>query len=289
LIQSDRNSNNKGEDNVKLKDQVAIVVGGANGIGKRTSKLFAQEGAKVMIADFDIKAANKVANEIKSTGGEAIAFKVDHTKEEEVNRMVKATLDKFGQIDILVNVAGVWPKVEGKNVEDERWHQSRTLWAGFANSTKEEWDQVIDINLNGARNCTRAVINHMIERRSGKIVNFSSVAVIQALSASAYAVAKAGIIAFTQGLAREMLPYGIRVNYVMPGGTATEQILDSIAEGKIDGQVLNICAQPEELARAVLFLVSDEGEHISGQGIVMSIIDGAPEIHTLWKKAVTKP
>ena len=271
---------------MKLKDQVAIVVGGANGIGKRTSRLFAEEGAKVMIADFDTKSAETLADEIKAAGYEAAAFGVDHTKEEEVIQMVKVTLDEFGQIDILANIAGVWPRVEGKAANDERWRPSATLGVGFADSTKEEWDQTIDINLNGARHCTRAVINHMIERRTGKIVSFSSVAVEQSLSASAYSVAKAGIVAFTKGLAREMLPYGIRVNYITPGGTATEQIMASIAEGKIEEEVLKICAKPEELARAVLFLVSDEGEHISGQGIVMSIIDGAPEIYQLWKSAV---
>jgi 3-oxoacyl-[acyl-carrier protein] reductase len=256
-----------------LKDQVAIVVGGANGIGKRTSKLFAQEGAKVMLADFDIKAANKVAEEIKASGGEVSTMQIDMTKEEDCNKMAKVTLEKYGKIDILANVAGVWPKNEGENVNEGRWHRAPAR-GGFANSTKEEWDLTMDINLNGARNCTRAVINHMIERRSGKIVNFSSIGVVHAASAGAYAVAKAGIIAFTKGLAREMMPYGIRVNYVMPGPTLSEQILKAIAQGRMEKFVPKLGAPPEELAGAVLFLVSDQGNHISGQGIVVSLCDG---------------
>jgi 3-oxoacyl-[acyl-carrier protein] reductase len=257
---------------MKLKGKVAIVVGGANGIGKRTSKLFSREGAKVMIADFDIKSANKVADEIETSGGEVITMKVDHTIEEECNEMVRATLGKFGQIDILANVAGIWPLKEGKVIDEGRWrwHPSRQTGGSFAMSTKEEWDKTIDINLNGPRNCTRAVINHMIERRSGKIVNFSSFAATQGTSADAYVAAKGGIIVFTRGLARELEPYGIQVNCVTPSGTLTERALSEFQRWQQAGQEVDTSkyCTPEEVAEAVLFLVSDASNHMSGQNII---------------------
>lgn len=257
---------------MKLKGKVAIVVGGANGIGKRTSKLLAQEGAKVMIADFDIKSANKVADEIKASGGEVITMKVDHTKEEDCNEMVRVTLDKFGQVDILANIAGIWPLNEGEVIDTDRWrwHPSRQTGGSFATSTKEVWDKTIDINLNGARNCTRAVINHMIERRSGKIVNFSSFAATQGTSADAYVAAKGGIIVFTKGLAREVETYGIQVNCVTPSGTLTERMLSELQRWRQAGREIDSSryCTPEEVAEAVLFLVSDASNHMSGQNII---------------------
>jgi hypothetical protein len=150
---------------MKLENKVAVIVGGGNGIGKRTSKLFAQEGARVLVADIGIEAANQVADEIRAMGHDVAAFKVDHTKEEDAFKMVNFALDKFGQIDIMANIAGTHGYIEhGQFIRKDE--------GPFAESTKELWDSTIDINLNGARNCTRAVINHMMERRKGKIVNF---------------------------------------------------------------------------------------------------------------------
>jgi len=252
---------------MKLKDQVAIVAGGANGVGKATSKLLAQEGAKIMIADLDIENASKVADEIKAMGYEAATVKVDVRKEEEAKEMARATLDRFGQIDILANVAG---GSTGRFIRD----RSR-LTVPFAESIKEEWDQMIDSNLNGARNCTRAVVNHMIERRSGKIIFFSSIAALQGGNPIEYAVAKAGIIAFTRVLARELAAYGIRVNCITPGGVASERMLEGIKvrmanDPQAQEAARSRLAQPEELASTVLFLVSDDVTHIIGENIVVA-------------------
>ena len=252
---------------MKLKDKVAIVVGGANGVGKATSKLFTQEGARVMIADLDIENANKVADEIKAMGYEAATMKLDIRKEEEANEMARITLERFGRIDILANVAG---GSTGRFIRD----RSR-LTVPFSESLKEEWDQMIDSNLNGARNCTRAVVNHMIERRSGKIVCFSSIAALQGGNPLEYAVAKAGIIVFVKGLARELAPYGIRVNCITPGGVASERMLEGIKVRMAnDPQAQEAArarlAQPEELANTVLFLVSDDVSHITGENIVVA-------------------
>jgi 3-oxoacyl-[acyl-carrier protein] reductase len=247
---------------MKLKDKVAIVVGGGSGIGKRSAKLLAQEGAKVMIADIDIGAANKVADEIKAMGYEAATVRVDMTKQEEADEMVRITLDKFGKIDILANVAG---GTVGRFIREKA--------TPFQEQTKEEWDRIIDVNLNGARNCTRAVISHMIERRSGKIVNFSSVAALQGPVVD-YAAAKAGIIGLTIALAREMAPYGIHVNCITPSATASERIQEFIiGRREKEGQQMDLSkfAKPEELAEAVLFLVSEASDHMSGKNIIFGI------------------
>jgi len=251
---------------MKLKDKVAIVVGGGSGIGRASAKLLAKEGAKVMIADLVIENANKVADDIRAAGGEVSTFQMDMTKEEEAQEMARVTLEKYGQIDILANVAG---GSMGPNIRDSL--------GPFVESTKEMWDRIIDINLNGARNCTRAVINHMVERRYGKIVSFSSIAAVNGMSGGVdYAAAKAGIIAFTKSLAMEMAPHGVYVNCVTPSGTASERIKAFMKarqerEGQAEGPIISMFAEPEELATAVLFLVSGDADHVSGQNIIFGV------------------
>lgn len=256
---------------MKLKNKVAIIVGGGSGIGERTCKLFAEEGSKVLVADINIGAAKRVSDEIKKKGFEVSAFKVDHTREEEALDMVKYTLDRFGHIDILANIAGTHGYIEdGEFIRKDE--------GPFADSTKSLWDSTIDINLNGARNCTRAVIGHMMERRQGKIVNFSSVAAVDgAPGMAAYAAAKGGIISFTKTLAREMASYGILVNCVIPSQTATEQVLERIAKNKVTsstrpGPDMNRFADPMELAHVVLWLVSDDVTHMSGKCISVGLV-----------------
>ena len=251
---------------MKLEGKVAIVVGGGSGAGRASSKLLAQEGAKVMIADINIEAANKVAQEIKAAGGEAATVKVDMTKEEEAIAMTKATLARFGQIDILANIAG---GSQGPFIRDRM--------GPFAEQSKEEWDRIIDINLNGARNCTRAVIGHMMERKSGKIVSFSSIAGVTGVRNGAdYSAAKAGIIAFTKSLAIEMSPYGINVNCITPSLTLSERMVAAMTRRQQENPqapAMNAStgALPEELAVALLFLVSDDAKHVSGQNIIFGM------------------
>jgi NAD(P)-dependent dehydrogenase (short-subunit alcohol dehydrogenase family) len=197
-----------------IKDWVAIVTGGASGIGRQTCLRMAKEGAKVVIADKNLQGAQKVVDEIKAMGqNEVIAIEVDITNLDEANRMAGATLDKFGQIDIMANIAGgAIPDKIGP----------------FAQSSKEVWERIMALNLYGTFNCTRAVINHMIERRSGKIVNIASVAGIVGQGNTAdYAAAKGGIIAFTKSLAKEVARYNINVNCVSPAFTGTERVLST--------------------------------------------------------------
>jgi NAD(P)-dependent dehydrogenase (short-subunit alcohol dehydrogenase family) len=244
---------------VKLKDKVAIVVGGGSGIGRATAKLLAAEGARVMIADRNPEGADNVAKEIKNAGGEVSTVEVNMIEEEEAFRMVEVTLEKYGQIDILCNVAG---GSVGRYIRDKQ--------TPFPVSTKEEWDTQIAVNLTGCRNCTRAVINHMIERKSGKIVNFSSMAGVDGTAGVVdYSAAKAGVIGFTKALAQEMSPHGIQVNCIAPSGVYTERI-QAFAEARrkenpdAPQMDISILAMPEEVARTVLFLVSDDTSHLKG-------------------------
>jgi NAD(P)-dependent dehydrogenase (short-subunit alcohol dehydrogenase family) len=258
---------------MKLKDKVAIVVGGASGVGRASATLLAQEGTKVMIADVVIENANKVADNIKAKGGEASTVKVDFRYEEEVNEMVRVTLEKYGKIDILVNAAG---GIVGTLLPTNLTGNLPVRGAPVAEQSKELWDWMMDMNLNGPRHCVRAVINHMIERRSGKIVLISSVAALDGLAGNSdYSAAKAGVIAFTKSLAREVAPYGIQANCVTPSATWSEGRQAAMARGRQEGREIKVdmsgMAMPEELAEAVLFLVSSGSDHMSGQNIIFGI------------------
>ena len=250
---------------MKLDGKVALIVGCGSGIGKAASKLLASVGAKVMMADIDLEAADRAAAEIRSTGGNVATFQVDMTKVEETQEMVRATLENFGRIDILVNVAG---GSQGRFIREK--------FGPFAQSTKVEWDRIIDVNLNGARNCTRAVINHMMERGSGKIVSMSSMAgVTGAVNAVDYSAAKAGIIGFTKALAQEMSPYGIQVNCISPSGVFTERIqatFERRLKENPDAKPLDpsMLATPEEVAEVILFLATDTIRSVNGDNILVN-------------------
>jgi 3-oxoacyl-[acyl-carrier protein] reductase len=245
---------------MRLEDKVAIVVGGANGIGRATSQVLAREGAKIVVADLDIEEANKLIDALKAQGLTAIAMKIDMTNPDEANLMAEVTLEKYGQIDILANVAG---GSQGKHIREKL--------SPFNESSKKEWDRIIEINLTGPRNCTRAVINHMLERRYGKIINFSSIYGMRGSPNSAdYAAAKAGIIGFTKALAVEVSCYGINVNCISPGVVGTARLFafqKEVQEKIIQGIKLGRMATPEEIANVVLFLASDESSYITGQNI----------------------
>ena len=248
---------------MRLKDRVAIITGGGGGIGRATCRLFAREGAKIMIADLIIEEAKKVADELKAQGHQAVAMEIDITSFDEAKRLAGATLDKFGQIDILANIAGgsAGPVIKTKH-------------GLFAESTKERWEDMINLNLYGTFNCTRAVINHMIERRRGKIISFASTAgMIGMQKAAEYAAAKGGIIAFTKTLAKEVGQYGINVNCISPGVIGTprvQQMSKEMVQQWLDGIPLSRLGRPDEVADVVLFLASDESSYITGENIAVA-------------------
>lgn len=237
-----------------LKGKVAIVTGAGSqkGFGRAIAVFLAREGCSLVLADFDIQGAEHTASEIKSTGGQAIAVKVDIRNSQEVNHMVEIALDKFGKIDILVNNAG-----------------AATAPKLFIDTNEEEWDFNIDLNLKGMLKCTKAVLVHMVQRKSGKIINLSSFgAKTGGENTTVYAAAKAGILSFTKGLAAEVRPLGINVNAVAPGVGLTNFVRNAPKE------LLNELVQktparrtttPEDIAMAVAYFASDVSSDVVGQ------------------------
>ena len=248
---------------MRLKDQVAIVTGGASGIGREVCKLFVGEGATVMTADLVSEAADGLAAELRAQGHEVAAMATDVTDMDQAQSLAEAILSSFGRIDILANIAGgsVGPVI-------------KTKYSLFAESSKERWDEMIGLNLYGTLNCTRAVVNHMIERQSGKVINIASTAgMIGLQKAAEYSAAKAGIIAFTKTLAKELGQHSINVNCVSPGVIGTPRVRQSAGDvlqtwlGEIP---LGRLGEPEEVAQVVLFLASDEASYITGENIVVA-------------------
>jgi 3-oxoacyl-[acyl-carrier protein] reductase len=240
---------------MRVKDKVAIITGGGSGIGEATALRFAEEGAKVCVADVVSEAGEKVASTIKAKGGEAIFCQVDHTQKSQVQEMVNKTLKDFGKIDILVNIAG------------------RNIDAICKKMTEEQFDQVIDINLKGPWLCCQAVIGPMSEKKYGRIINTSSIGSLGNIGQTNYSSAKAGVIALTKSLSLELARYNITVNCVAPGATETplllktpEKFLDTFRE-KVP---LKRFAAPDEIANMNLFFASDEAAYITGQVIFIA-------------------
>lgn len=237
-----------------LDNKVAIVTGGGGGIGGAIALHFAREHAKLAIADIDAGAAKGRAAEITARGGEATPIVADVTKKTSVRQMVQSTLDHWGRIDILVNVAG---GAEPKLVID---------------MDESEWDRIVDMNLKSTFLCCQAVLPTMIEQQYGKIVNISSIYGFTGSATRAnYAAAKAGVAVFTKSLALEVIKENINVNAIAPGRVATQRVRGHYSDAEWAERVAAIpmgrAAEPEEMAPAALFLVKDENRYVTGQTI----------------------
>ena len=236
----------------RINEKVAIVTGGAQGIGEGICLRLAEEGAKVAIFDANLDEAKKVAQEIEKAGGAALAIKVDVTRSAEVEAAVKQVISKFGKIDILVNNAGI------------------SLVSKVADMTEDMWDRVQSVNLNGVFLCCRAVTSHMRERKYGKIVNIASILALRGSTYYAhYGASKAGVVGLTQGLAAELGPHNINVNAVGPGIIDTPMADHDVApevRQRLQKRIpLRRIGVPDDIANAVLFLASDEASYITGQ------------------------
>ncbi len=243
---------------MRLKDRVAIVTGGANGIGKAIALRLAREGADMVVADIDTGHSREVVGQINALKAKAIAIKVDVTKSEDTDRMAKGTLDEFGRIDILVNVAGGPIRI------------GMAPFTHFCELPKEACDSTINLNLGGVLNCCRSVAGHMIERCSGKIVNIASIAgIIGSAGMADYSAAKAGIIGFTKALAKELAVYQINVNCVSPGAIDHPGTPKGGEFWQREKQTVHLLrfGEPDEIASAVVFLASSEASYIVGQNI----------------------
>ena len=245
-----------------LADQVAVITGSSRGIGKATAIALAAEGANVVVNYArSSEAADAVVAEIEEMGGEAIALQADVSKADQVDTLIKATMDKFGRIDVLVNNAGI------------------TRDTLLLRMKPEDWQAVIDLNLTGVFLCARAVSKIMLKQRSGRIVNISSVAGLMGNPGQAnYSAAKAGVIGFTKTIAKELAPRGITANVVAPGFIATDMTGDLKNTEEILKYIpLARYGKPEEVAGLIRFLAADPAAaYITGQ--VMNV-DGGMVMH----------
>lgn len=234
-----------------LKGKVAIVTGAKQGIGKAIAKKFAREGAQVVVVDIN-KKINTTAEEIQSSGGNAISRIADISRVNQVEDVAKETIELFGSVDILVNNAAILSQ------------------APLIEIKEEEWDKVMQINLKGTFLCTRAVAPHMIQKKSGKIINISSVsAIIPGSNLAAYCTSKAAVLQFTRVVALEFAPYRICVNAIMPGTTQTPMVRDMLGMEVLENWKKKIpmrqFPQPEDHASLALFLASQASDCITGQ------------------------
>lgn len=241
-----------------LKNKVALITGAGSqiGFGKGIVLALAREGCDIIATDQDLEGAIQTAIEAKALGRKAIALKADISKKSEVDNMVKAALAEFGKINILVNNAGVGSPREP-----------------FFNSLEADWDKEIKINYNGTLYCTYAVIPHMIQRKSGNIINISSLAAIAGVANnSTYAASKAAVLAFSKSLSLELKDFGIRVNVVTPGMGDTglprasgmpEEFIKNIRQMAAEGKTTT----PDDVGNMVAFMVSDRARRVTGQVI----------------------
>ena len=241
--------------NLRLQGKTAIVTGGRRGIGRAIALAMADEGADVVIADIvvDDGKLEGVADEIKNKGRRCLIVRVDISSRSEVEEMARRAVETFGRIDILVNCAGVW--IPGETIIE---------------CPEEHWDRVIDTNLKGTYLCCQAVGKVMVGQGNGNIINLSSqVGLNPGTGAGAYSISKAGIIMLTRQLALELAGNNIRVNALAPGIVKTDFNIDlwqnPEAERRISlGVPLGRLAEPEDIARAALFLASEDSSYITG-------------------------
>lgn len=249
----------------RLASKVALITGGASGIGRACAELFTAEGARVVVADRNVEGAEAVASTINAGGGQAIATELEVTDTDSCSAAVNLTLDEFGSVGVLVNSAGVGSRTGAEDL-----------------SYEERWERVVDINLKGSVLMARAVIEHMKQQGSGSVVNIASIRGLIGYPEfitdgfNPYPHSKGGVINFTRDMANGVAKSGVRVNAVCPGFTRTDMTRGTRENPDVYQRIVALhplgrFAEPAEIANAALFLASDEASFITGAHLV---IDG---------------
>jgi len=249
---------------MRLKDRVMIVTGGATGIGRAYCLGAAAEGARVVVAD--IADPKPTVKEIEASGAQALGVECDVSREPDTLRLATETLARFGRIDVLVNNAALYGTLKRRP---------------FMEIPVEEWDRVMAINLRGLFLCARAVFPTMKAQGKGKIINISSSTFFKGVPDYIhYTTSKGGVVGFTRSLARELGPFGIRVNAIAPGFTLSGENEKNISadrkQGNIDARMLKRAEVPADLVGTLVFLASDDSDFITGQTL---LVDGGGSVH----------
>ena len=243
---------------MRFEGKTALITGGGRGIGATTALMMLAEGGGVGVVDLNQDHLNKVTQTAQARGHKLKTFLADVSKTDQVQRAVDAFVKEFGRIDILVNNAGM------------------TIPRPFMEKTAEDWIRTLEVNLIGVFLCAQAAAKYMLAQKSGKIINISSIRGIEHCGREGvmdYSAAKSGVISLTKTMAKELAPH-INVNTVAPGHTLTDltaPLPDAVKKGMIEGSYLKRMAQPEDIAKAILFLASDDANFITGQ---MILVDG---------------
>lgn len=246
----------------RLEGKVAIITGAGRGLGKSFALRFAREGARLLLPDISLERAQKTAAEIQAAGGTAAAMYTDISAEEDTRKMAEEVVRRYGRVDVLLNNAAIYYGVK------------RRPWDAWS---VEEWDRMFEVNVRGTYLCCKAIAPIMIRAGKGKIINIASdvFRVTAAHQLLAYACSKVAVYTLTQCLARALGPYGINVNSIGPGFTATEASLsqEGAAEAfraTIESQCLKRREEPEDLPGAAVFLASEDADFITGHYLVVN-------------------
>jgi len=238
---------------MKLKDKVSLITGGGQGIGLAIAQLFASEGSDISLCDVNQDSLNRAAQEIKSRGRECVTFVADVAKPDQVSGMVNKILDKFGKIDIVVNNAGI------------------TRDSLLVRMDEKGWDQVLNVNLKGTFNCSKAAARPMMKARGGKIINIASIiGIIGNPGQANYAASKGGVIALTKTMAKELASRNINVNAIAPGfikTAMTDKLSEDVKQAMLKEIPLNRLGEQADVANLALFLAGEDSNYITGHVI----------------------
>jgi NAD(P)-dependent dehydrogenase (short-subunit alcohol dehydrogenase family) len=248
---------------MRLQDKVTIITGGASGMGRVAARMFATEGAKVVVADVTAAAAEAVVEEITAAGGQARAVVADVSREADAKRMVDETIAAFGRVDVLYNNAGIMPEADHSVID----------------TSVEDWDRVMAVNVRGVFLGCKHAIPRMIEQGSGSVINISSFVALMGCSnpQDAYTASKGAVLALTKSLAVQFAPRGVRTNAICPGPVETPLLMDWLVKDE-EAKRIRLArnptgrfGKPEEIVSVAIYLASDESRWTNGASFV---IDG---------------